>query len=55
MFNMPFIIYILGIPIVIAFVLTLRDTGLKVLLVPLHKQQKGEDALVQINELLQLI
>jgi hypothetical protein len=55
MFNMPFIIYILGIPIVIALVLTLRDTGLKVLLTPLHKQQKGEYALVHINELLQLI
>lgn len=54
-FDMAFITYLLGIPIIIALLLTLKNSGQNVLLVPLHKQQKGEDALYQVNQLLYLI
>lgn len=55
MFNMVFIVYFLGIPIIITLILTQKDTGLKILLVPLHKVQKGEEALNQFIEIISLI
>jgi hypothetical protein len=45
-FNMLLFIYLLGIPLILALILTSRaDAHMKVLLTPVSKFQKGEDAL----------
>ena len=48
-FNMLLVIYVLGIPIVITFILTLNYSNMKILLQPIFKFQKGEDALEQFH------
>eukprot|EP00347_Sterkiella_histriomuscorum_P005463 403356519 len=55
MFDMLLVIYLLGIPIVIALIMTMENQGMKILLSPLYKFQKGEDALQQFNQLIYLI
>ena len=48
-FNMLLFIYLLGIPLILALILTSRaDAHMKVLLTPVSKFQKGEDALQQV-------
>jgi hypothetical protein len=55
-FNMLLFIYLLGIPIILALILTSRgDAHMKVLLTPVNKFQRGEDALAQIIQLIHLI
>jgi hypothetical protein len=45
-FNMLLFIYLLGVPIILALILTSRtDAHMLVLLTPVSKFQKGEDAL----------
>lgn len=55
-FNMLLFIYLLGIPLILALILTSRaDAHMKVLLTPVSKFQKGEDALQQVIQLVYLI
>jgi hypothetical protein len=55
-FNMLLFIYLLGIPIIIVLILTSRaDAHMKILLTPVFKFQKGEEALTQVVELVHLI
>ena len=44
-FNMLLIIYLLGIPLVMALILTMSNQNMKFLLQHIYKFQKGEDAL----------
>jgi hypothetical protein len=48
-FDMLLVIYLLGIPLVIALILTYENQNKKVLLTPYFKHQKGEDSLYQFN------
>jgi hypothetical protein len=48
-FNMLLFVYVLGIPIIIVLILNLRDDQMKILLTPIYKFQKGEEALYQFN------
>lgn len=55
-FNMLLFIYLLGIPIILVLLLTSRtDAHMKILLTPVFKFQKGEEALSQVIELIHLI
>ena len=55
-FNMLLFIYLLGVPIIVALILTSRgDAHMKTLLTPVSKFQSGEEALKQVIHLIKLI
>jgi len=54
-FNAGLQIYLLGIPVVVILILTLKDDRMQEILVPIAKFLKGEEALNQINQIITLI